>query len=592
MGADGEIGDRLAVKFGMLLRHLDERARRLYLGSEALALEPELGRERALALVAGAAGVSRTTVRAGADELGSGAGPLGRVRRPGAGRPRAEDRDPGLAAALEALIGDDCRGDPQSPLRWTARSAAGLARALTAGGHRCSKPTVLRLLHAGGYSTQGNAKTVEGSAHPDRDAQFRYIARQAGHHLAAGDPVISVDTKKKEKVGLFAQAGREWRPGGDPVRVRDHDFAGPDVPVATPYGVYDVGANDGYVNVGTDHDTAAFAVESIRRWWRAVGSGRYPAARRLLITADAGGSNGYRPRAWKAGLADLAAETGLKITVCHFPPGTSKWNKIEHRLFCHISRNWRARPLTSYDIIVSTIAATTTATGLAVTAALDAGVYPTGITITDARMRDLEDRFLARHGFHGAWNYTISPAPRPAPAPQAPPPGPRPAPPRAAPAPASRCSQATLNHPALTGTDPASVTALAARMDIALAARREHDLHARRGHRDRLHAHPRPDPRTRLDPTDKILATLIHLHLRAPASTLAPLFGTSGTTIRAAVRAARELLTQAGITITPAPQPIPTTTALRAHAATAGITLTPPPATSTNPAARDTPTEK
>ena len=315
MGDSGELGDRLAVKFGLLLAHLDERARRLYLGSEALELEGELGRERAVAVVAGAAGVSRTTVRAGAGELAAGAVPLG--------RPRAEDADPGLPAALEALISDDCRGDPMSPLKWTARSAESLARELTSQGHSCSKPTVLRLLHELEYSTQGNARMLEGRSHPDRDAQFRYIGRQAGHHLAAGDPVISVDTKKKEKIGLYAQPGRDWRPKGDPVRVRDHDFTGDQVPVATPYGIYDIGANDGYVNVGTDHDTAAFATESIRRWWQSIGKDRYPAARRLLITADAGGSNDYRTRAWKAGLADLAAEAGLKITVCHFPPGTS-----------------------------------------------------------------------------------------------------------------------------------------------------------------------------------------------------------------------------------------------------------------------------
>lgn len=444
MGDGVEQGERLAVKFGLLLAHLDERARRLYLGSEALALAEDLGRERAVMVVAGAAGVSRTTVRAGAAELESGAVPLGRVRRPGAGRPRAEAADPGLAGALEALISDDCRGDPCSPLKWTARSAAGLARTLTGRGHRCSKPTVLRLLHSAGYSTQGNAKMIEGGAHPDRDAQFRHIARQARHHLAAGDPVISVDTKKKEKIGLFAQPGREWRPKGDPVRVADHDFTSPGALVATPYGVYDVGANDGFVNVGTDHDTAAFAVESIRRWWEAIGRDRYPSARRLLITADAGGSNSYRTRAWKAGLADLAAATGLKITVCHFPPGTSKWNKIEHRLFCHITRNWRARPLTSYDIIISTIAATTTATGLTVTAALDTSTYPTGVKIPDEKMTDLENRYLTRHGFHGTWNYTISPAPRPAPAPE---------PARAArPPPAAR----TPPRPAATTTRPST----------------------------------------------------------------------------------------------------------------------------------------
>jgi hypothetical protein len=581
MGDDGELGDRLAVKFGLLLAHLDERARRLYLGSEALALEEETGREQAVAVVAAAAGVSRATVRAGAEELAAGAEPLGRVRRPGAGRPRAEASDPGLPGALEALIADDCRGDPMSPLKWTARSADSLARELTARGHRCSKPTVLRLLHAAGYSTQGNAKMIEGRSHPDRDGQFRYIARQARHHLAAGDPVISAGTKKKEKIGLFAQPGREWRPAGDPVRVRDHDFTGPGTPVATPYGVYDVAANEGFVNVGTDHDTAAFAVESVRRWWQSAGRDRYPAARRLLITADAGGSNGYRTRAWKAGLAALAAETGLKITVCHFPPGTSKWNKIEHRLFCHITRNWRARPLTSYDIVINAIAATTTAKGLTVTAVLDTSDYPTGVKITGEQMTDLENRRLTRHGFCGTWNYTLSPVPRSAPAPPpAPPPGPR-----ATGRPA--LNHADLNHPALTGMTPAAVTELTARLGIAQAARRELDLQARRGGRDRTcPPRTRPNPATRLGQPAKVLATLIHLHHGTPAAALAPVLGVSPTSVTTAIRTTRPLLAHAGITPAPAPRPARTTTAILAIATTAG--LTPQPA----PPPPDTPTTK
>ncbi len=455
------------------------------------------------------------------------------------------------------------------PLRWTARSAESLAREMTSRGHRCSKPTVLRLLHAAGYSTQGNAKMIEGRQSPDRDAQFRYIARQARHHLAAGDPVISVDTKKREKIGLFAQPGREWRPQGAPVRVRDHDFTGKDTLVATPYGSCDVGANDGFVNAGTDHDTAAFATESIRRWWQAAGKDRYPAARRLLITADAGGTDGYRTRAWKAGLAALAAEAGLKITVCLFPPGTSKWNKIEHRLFCHITRNWRARPLTSYDIVINTIAATTTQAGLTVTAALDTSDYPAGVKIPDDTMADLEARFLTRHGFCGTWNYTLSPAPRPAPPRQ--PPAPRPAP-----APAARYDHAALNHPALTGMTPAAVTALTARMDIAMTARHQHDLRARRGGRDPSRT-PRPpgspDPRIRLTQPAKLLATLIHLHHKAPAAA-APLFSVSATSVTTAIRTTRDLLTHAGttITITPSPRPAATTTELLARATAAGIT--------------------
>ncbi len=575
MSGAGELGDDLAVKFGWLLPHLDERERRLYLGSEALALEEGLGRERALAVVAGAAGVSRTTVRAGARELEAGAEPLGRVRRPGAGRPRAEVTDPGLPAALEALIGDECRGDPVSPLRWTAKSAQSLALVLTARGHRCSKPTVLRLLHAQGYSTQGNAKMLEGSSHPDRDAQFRYISAQARHHLAAGDPVISVDTKKKEKIGLFAQPGREWRPAGDPVAVAGHDFAAPGTPVAAPYGIYDIAANDGFVNVGTDHDTAAFAVESIRRWWQQVGRDRYPAARRLLITADAGGSNGYRTRAWKAGLADLARQAGLKITVCHFPPGTSKWNKIEHRLFCHITRSWRARPLTSYDTVISTIAATTTTTGLTITATLDTSDYPAGIKIPDDTMADLEARYLTRHGFHGDWNYTLRPAPRTTPAPPQPaPPPPAARQPAAAPAPGY--DHAALAHPALTGLTPAETTALTTRLHTAQAAARARGLHARRGHRNRTRAtRSGPDPRTRLARPAQITATLIHLRHHAPATAIAPLFGVSATTISTAIRATRDLITHAGTTITPSPRPARTTTALQTLATTAGITPAP-----------------
>jgi transposase len=309
----------LAAKFTVMRPHLGERQWRLYLGSEARALG-----HGGIAAVARAAGVSELTVSAGVAELEAGTEPSpGRSRRPGGGRKKAEEKDPGLAAALEELLDDSTRGDPVSPLKWTTKSAENLAGELSRQGHRCGKDAVLRILHRQGYSTQGNSMTIEGRRHPDRDAQFRYIGGMAGEFLAAGDPVVSVDAQTKEQVGQYAQKGREWRPKGDPVRVRDHDFPDKGGPgKVTPYGVYDIGANAGFVNVGTDHDTAAFAVESLRRWWRAQGAGRYPAARRLLVTADAGGSNGYRTRAWKAGLAALAAETGLEITVCHFPPGT------------------------------------------------------------------------------------------------------------------------------------------------------------------------------------------------------------------------------------------------------------------------------
>ena len=313
----------LAAKFEAVLPHLDERQRRLLLGAEARALG-----HGGIRLVARAAGVREATVSLGADELDSGAEPLGRARRPGGGRKRAADLDPGLRPALLALVEPDMRGDPMSPLRWTTKSTRKLAAELTRQGHRVSADVVGDLLREQGFSLQGNSRTIEGAAHPDRDGQFRYINGQAKDHRGSGDPVISVDTKKKEQVGDYANRGREYQPKGRPVAVHDHDFPDPGGPgKAVPYGIYDLAANTGWVNVGTDSDTAAFAAESVRRWWKGQGAAAYPAARRLLITADAGGSNGYRTRAWKAGLAALAAETGLEITCCHFPPGTSKWNK-------------------------------------------------------------------------------------------------------------------------------------------------------------------------------------------------------------------------------------------------------------------------
>jgi len=303
------------------------------------------------------------------------------------------------------------RGDPVSPLRWTTKSTRVLAAELTRQGHRVSADTVADLLHEEGFSLQGNAKALEGRQHPDRDAQFRYINEQVKAHQGTGDPVVSVDTKKKELVGAYKNGGRERRPGGEPAKVSTHDFPDPDLGKAIPYGIYDLAANAGWVSVGTDHDTAAFAVESLRRWWQAQGAAAYPRPRRLLVTADAGGSNGYRTRAWKSELAALAAQAGLEITVCHFPPGTSKWNAIEHRLFSHISMNWRGRPLTSHEVIINTIAATTTRTGLKVHAELDTSRYPTGEAISDAQMAALP---LDRHNWHGDWNYTLHPGgPRP-----------------------------------------------------------------------------------------------------------------------------------------------------------------------------------
>jgi Rhodopirellula transposase DDE domain len=308
-----------------------------------------------------------------------------------------------------SLVDPTSRGDPQSPLRWTTKSVRHLAEALAAAGHAASPPTVARLLKAEGFSLQANAKAIEGAQHPDRDAQFGYLNDEVRAHQDSGQPVISVDAKKKELVGAFKNGGREWQPKGQPESVNVHDFLDKELGKAIPYGVYDVAADAGWVSVGTDHDTAQFAVATIRTWWRTTGSGAYPQARRLLICADGGGSNGYRTRLWKTELAELADQTGLTITVCHLPPGTSKWNKIEHRLFSHISMNWRGRPLHSHEVIVNTIAATTTVTGLTVHAELDTGDYPKGIKITDQQVKDLEEHALRRHNFHGEWNYTLSP---------------------------------------------------------------------------------------------------------------------------------------------------------------------------------------
>ena len=463
---------------------------------------------------------------------------------------------------------DSSRGDPESPLLWTTRSAAHLAGELTGQGHRCSPQTAWRLLREQGFSTQANAKAKEGRRHPDRDAQFRYIAAQAKEHLAAGQPVISVDAKKKEQVGEYAQAGREWRPKGDPVRVRDHSFADRDGGHAIPYGVYDVAANTGFVNVGTGGNTAALAVESIRRWWQLAGQDAYPAAERLLVTCDAGGSNGWKNRAWKAGLAELAQETGLEITVCHFPPGTSKWNKIEHRLFSQITLGWRGRPLTSYDVIINTISAVTTRTGLAVTAVLDRNPCPTGTRISDQQVKDIEERHLTRHEFHGEWNYTVLPVPRPAPEPE-PEPEPQPARP-------GRCSSGLLNHPALTGMDPAGLTALAAALEVPFRARREQRRYLRHGRARQLAEGASGGGSNRkLDLTDHLLALRLRQHLNLPGHVLGALFGADKTTISHATSLTASLLA-AGPQPPAAPPPgirLRTLGDLRDYAAGHGITI-------------------
>jgi hypothetical protein len=399
--------DRMAVRLAEIRPFLDERAWRLLLGAEARAIG-----YGGMKVVAAAAKAKADTVSRGARELESGVVPDGRVRAVGAGRPAAEVADPDLVPAVEALVAPETRGDPESALRWTTKSTSHLAGELSRAGHQVSPVTVGRLLKQAGYSLQGNAKTVEGRQHPDRDVQFRYINMQVSAFQATGDPVISVDARKKELVGNFANKGAEWMPEGAPERVSVHDFADKDLGKATPCGIYDITANTGWVNVGTDADTGAFAVESIRRWWHIVGRAAYPDATRLLITAGSGGSNGSRLRLWKTELATLAAEAGLEITVVHLPPGTSKWNRIEHRLFSHISMNWRGRPLTSHEVIIETIGAVTTKTGLKVQAALDTGSYPKGLRTTDKDMKTFEARHLQRHQFHGDWNYTITaPAP-------------------------------------------------------------------------------------------------------------------------------------------------------------------------------------
>ena len=354
-----------------------------------------------------ACGLSRKAIANGIKEIETGtAPPEGRVRQPGAGRKQITAHDPSLAGALEGLIEPETRGDPESPLRWTCKSTRTLAAQLTRHKHPISHMKVAQLLHAQGYSLQSNRKTEEGGDHPDRNAQFRHINTQVKRALAQGSPVISVDTKKKELVGNYENGGQQWLPAKKPVKVQGHDFPQPDVPRAYPYGVYDIERNMGFVNVGTDHDTGAFAVASIRGWWRHEGRRLYPEAKAVLITADGGGSNGSRLRLWKLELQKLADETGLSITVCHFPPGTSKWNKIEHRLFSFISSNWRGEPLRDYETIVRLISRTATAQGLKVTCRLDRRKYPTGRKVTDAEMKRVN---LKRNKFHGDWNYTIRP---------------------------------------------------------------------------------------------------------------------------------------------------------------------------------------
>jgi Rhodopirellula transposase DDE domain len=523
----------LAAKFAVVLPHLDERQRRLVLGAEARTLGRGGGR-----VVARAAGVREATVSRGVTELESGVPPTDRVRRPGGGRKRVADTDPGLLPALLALVEPDERGDPESPLRWTTRSTRNLAAALCDQGHRVSADVVADLLREQGFSLQANAKTLEGKQNPDRDAQFRYINDRVKAHQAAGEPVVSVDTKKKELVGKFANNGREWHRKGDPVQVNTHDFPSSAVGKAIPYGIYDLAGNAGWVNVGTDHDTAAFAVASLRHWWAEVGATAYPDATHLLITADAGGSNSYRTRAWKTELAALAAEIGLSITVCHFPPGTSKWNAIEHRLFSHISTNWRGRPLTSHDVVINTIAATRTRTGLRVAARLDTGLYPTGVLVAEKQLAAVP---ITRHDWHGEWNYTISPEPLSS-------------------TPESDTSDNTttvtgrqrqdllwLHAPELTGLAPDQFDQLVTELT-------PQDQTGRRARANGRH------PATSL--ADRVAITLQKRRFSTPLTVLAELIGISPTAIAKAIKRTHALLDDTGHLPEPTATTLATTTAI------------------------------
>jgi Rhodopirellula transposase DDE domain len=551
MAVSEDAGAGLAAKFAAMRRlGLTERQWREYLGIEARALG-----YGGIAAVARAAGVSETTVAAGVSGVESGELeelPPGRSRRPGGGRKKAEETQPGLRPALRGLAEAATRGDPMAEVTWCSLSLRDLERQLAALGFRCGKDAVARMLRADGFSLQAMAKVLEGKQHPDRDAQFRHINAQIRQFRDAGDPVVSVDAKKKEQLGPYHRDGRAWRPKGDPVKVRDHDFPDAEAGKITPYGVYDIAANRGFVSVGASHDTAAFAVHALRLWWQKEGSLRYPGAGRLLVVCDAGGSNGYRCRLWKDQLAVLAAETGLEITVCHFPPGTSKWNKIEHRLFCHITRSWRARPLMTAEDAVAGIAATTTGQGLKCTAVLDEGSYPEGVKVSDARMRDLEGRVIARHGPRGGWNYTLCPAPA----------GPDPEPP---PAPAPGPDLQALA--ALAGAG--DLAALLAAVAVPWAAAREQRLHLARGHRRRKASGGGP----RTLPYDAIVtAAACRLRLGMPWRLLGELLGAHESTISLAAGRVIPLLQEHGITNDSGTR-ITTLGELRKHATAAGITL-------------------
>jgi hypothetical protein len=482
--------------------------------------------------------MQEATVSRGAGELSEGVLPTGRVRREGAGRKALAQADPGLASALMALIEPQERGDPVSPLRWTTKSLRNLASALRDQGYRVSYSTVAAMLREAGFSLQGNAKVLEGAAHPDRDGQFRYINERVCEHLDSGQPVISVDAKKKEALGPFAAPGRELRPKGGPVEVASHDFDKAHVPSAIPYGIYDMAANTGWVNVGTGRNTGEFAVESIRRWWNAQGAVEYPSATRLLITADAGGSNAYRDRLWKVSLAELALEIGLEITVCHLPPGTSKWNKIEHRLFAQITLNWRGRPLTSYEVVISTIEATTTTTGLKIEAVLDTNAYPP----RELDRNVIKTLPLNPHEFHGEWNYTLAPLPmKPAPIPVA----------RRRQALPAAAATDLLTDPALTGMSRDQLDELARKLESGWPALAE-TLYQERYGRPRVHplklAH-----KGRLDTFDRIVLTMLYLRGVVILAPLAELYQIDKTNVCRLKNETRRLFELYNVHISPLP---------------------------------------
>lgn len=506
--AIGEIDEAaLAVKFAVMRLFLDERGWRIYLGTEA----SQLG-YGGIAAVARASGASETTVAAGAEEAGDpealAALPPGSSRRPGAGRPGAEDT-PGLKEELDGLLEEGRRGDPVSTVTWNILSLRDISRQMTLRGFPAGKDTIARLMHEDGYSLQGMAKALEGKQHEDRDIQFGNINAGIDQAIGEGQPAVSIDGKKKEPLGAYGRAGVSWRPKGDPLKVRSHDFRDKDTVTACPYGIYDLAANRGFASVGTSGDTAAFAVNAIRLWWRKEGSLRCPHATRLLLTCDSGGANDYRSHLWKDQLALLAEETGLRIEVMHFPPGTSRWNKIEHRMFCHVTRTWRARPLMTADDAAAGIAATVTAQGLKCTAIRDDGDYPTGIKVPATRVKDLEERWIERSAFHGEWNYAVLPAPRPA--------GPDPDPEPAGPDPALVSGLAAL-------AGIAGLDALRGQVTLEWEADRTRQAALHRGH-ERQRAPSAARTYRKLSDDALLAAAACHLRLRMPWSFLASLFG-------------------------------------------------------------------